>query len=330
MRSMKFQSRLKMQRSMIATLVSVVTAVFSLALPNVPAAAQQSTPTKPFSVNFDVQFCDGGQFKTGAPCEGEPRPGESSDLLLLINQEEGSPLLAGGYMRSAGFRVTPGTEGANNDKVGEGNVKIGVVGIGTVGLLACVVNQSPPDPGDTATLVVILNISSTTPCDPGPAMAKAKLRVKSIGEAEYEYSLDLRAATASANAPGGTSLQLTTPLEISLTFFGTSKVNEDVSPPTPGGLPTIRFVDQPGSYELVGHFEGPGGVASDKKISYEVINPQPPKKQTNFLPIIVVIAVIVIIAILGYVLWSRRREAKSVEEWEYYEEDVYYEEDQYV
>jgi hypothetical protein len=308
--------------------VAIVTLVSVLSVAHLSAWAQQTQPTKPFAVDFDVQVCDGGQFKSGNACEGEPKPGQSADILLTIKQEEGAPLLTAGFLRSSGFKVTPSNEGANNDKVGEGNVKIGVVGLGQVGLLACVVNQNPPEPGDTATLVVALNISSTAPCDPAAALAKVKLRIKSIGESEYEYTLDLAGAAAAA---GGTSeFQLTTPVDIAITFFGTSKPNEDISPQTPGGMPTLRFVDEPGSYQFLGHFEGPGGSVSDRQIAYEVINPQPPKKSTNFVPIVVVIVVLIVIAIIAYIAWSRRRAWEGEEDWEYYEDEVYYEEDQYV
>ncbi len=318
------------QSRRLAVVVLSLGLSFLLSLAYPTAWGQQTQPTKPFAVDFDVQLCDGGQFRSGAPCEGEMRPGASSDVLLQIKMEEGAPLLTGGYLRSTGFRLTPGTEGPNNDKVGEGNVKIGVVGIGTVGLLACVVNQNPPDPGDTATLIVVLNISSTVPCDPGPATARVKLKIKSIGEAEYEYTLDLAGAAAAAGG-GASSIQLTTPVDISITFFGTSKPNEDVSPQTPGGAATMRFVDEPGDYQFTGHFEGPGGAVSDKSVTFSVVNPQPPKKSTNYVPIVVVVVILVIAAIVAYVVWSRRRrEFEAAEDWEYYEEDVYYEEDQYV
>ncbi len=297
---------------------------------SLPAAAQQTQATRPFDVDLSVEVCEGGQFpRAGTTCEGEPMPGQSADVLLQVRLEEGAPLLTSGYLRSSGFRVTPSAQGPDKDKVGEGNVKIGVVGIGTVGLLACVINQNPPDEGDHATLVVVLNISSTVPCDPGPALAKVKLKIKSMGEDRYEYTLDLTGAAAAAGQ-GGQAIELTTPVDISIPFFGKSQPNEDVSPATPGGMAFLTFVDEPGTYEFFGHFEGPGGAVSEKTISYDIFNPNPPKQSTNVVPLVVVAAVIVVIAVVVYLAWSRRRRFAAQEDWEYYEEEVYYEEDEYV
>ncbi len=321
-------SSTRSRRTLVFLLAVTVTAL--MAGGSLPALAQQAQATRPFDVNLSVEVCDGGQFpRAGTTCEGEPRPGQSADVLLQVKLEEGAPLLTSGYLRSSGFRVTPSSQGPDKDKVGEGNVKIGVVGIGTVGLLACVVNQNPPDEGDHATLIVVLNISSTAPCDPGPALAKVKLKIKSLGEDRYEYTLDLAGAAAAAGQ-GGQAIELTTPVDISITFFGKSQPNEDVSPATPGGMASLTFVDEPGMYEFFGHFEGPGGAVSEKTISYEIIDPNPPKKSTNVAPLVIAVVVIAVVAIVIYLAWSRRRRSEAQEDWEYYEEEVYYEEDEYV
>lgn len=307
-------------------LASVAAAVVALVSGTWSAESSAQEATRPFDVTFNVELCTDGVFPTSQqPCEGEVRPGGNSDVRVVLQIPEGAPFISGGYLRSTGIVITPGSEGANLDKVGEGRLQIGVKGIGVVGLLVCLVNVNPPNPGDTATVLAVANLSTTTPCNPEGAQAKLPLRIQGSGD-QFEYRLDLEAAAAAGGAAA--QVELTTPIDLQLVFYGVTRPNEDVSTPTEGGKPTMRFVDEPGTYQFLGHFEG-GGTTVEKQAPFELVAPAPPKKSNPWVPLGIVAAVVVVIVVIGYVIWARRRRAEE-EAWEYYEEDVYYEEDQYV
>jgi hypothetical protein len=314
------------RRLAVAVATSLLAMSFVLVHAPLAKAQQAPAPSRPFEVTFQVELCEDGQFPISKqPCEGEVRPGGNSDVRIVIQVPEGAPMLTGGYLRSTGILVSPGTSGPNYDKVGEGSIQIGVVGIGTVGLLVCLVNKNPPDPGDTATVLAVANLSTTTPCKPEGATAIIPIRIKGSGD-QFEYTLDLQAAAQAGGA--ASSVQLTTPVDAQLVFYGMSKPNEDVSPPTEGGVPTMKFSDEAGTYQFLGHFEG-GGTSVDRQIPYDLVAPAPPKKSNPWVPIGIAAIVVVIVAVVAWVIFSRRPRYEE-EEWEYYEEDVYYEEDQYV
>lgn len=318
---------------LFVTLFMVGALIFAL-----PVAATSQTETKPFNPKVAVELCEGGKYKTPSThpaCEGEAVPGVNTDVRLRITQEEGEPLLNGGSLKSSGFPIPSGTTGPNYDKVGEGKVSIKEASFGIVSPVICLVNQNPPAAGDHATVIAVIVIGGSEPCNPNsspPPTTCATLHIIGSGtEFEYKLDLDLGGSGASGSAypcAKGESIgdvKLTTPIDLDIVFYGKSKPNADVRPSTPGGVPIFKLPEQGGEYSWSGEFTDAAGTKVSTKALVVIEAPAPPPGPKSPLVPILVVAGIIVIAVVGYKIWSKSNQRKF-QDWDYYDEYGEYDE----
>lgn len=318
--------RCPVARDRVRRISLAIAIAFALALTTPIAAVAQAA--KPFNPQVAVEVCNDGKFKTVstvASCTGSQVPGAISDVRLRITQQEGEPLINAGKLQSEGFELPSGTSGPNYDKVGEGKVSINAIepAFGVVSPLICLINQNPPDPGDHATVLAVVNIGGTQPCNPKsdpPPTVIIKLRIQGSGTS-FTYGLDL------GSGLGGGGIKLGTPIDLDVVFYGTSQPNTDVKPNTPGGVTVVKLPAEGGDYKWSGDFSDASGTKVTSTSTVVIEKPAPPPAPSSpLVPILVVIAIIGLL-VLAYVLWSRSNKKKlGGGDWDYYDDEYGYDE----